>query len=82
MSGWPHPIPPKIDITMILSDLHRAGWVDQKIEVCLSFSNGYLAHLRKSSVQRISLEYAARLHNLWLDECRSERIQTLEETTG
>ncbi len=75
------PIPPKLDFQMIFADLHAAGWNDQKLEIALSFGKGYVSLLRSGNIARISLEYASRLHNLWLDERRSERNRTLAATT-
>lgn len=75
-------IPPQLDFDMILSDLQAVGWADQKLETCLGLGAGYVSHLRAGKIERISLVYASRLHNLWADEMeRFEPAQTLATTT-
>lgn len=75
------PIPPMLDFDMILGDLKSCGWSDQKLEIACGLGNGYVSLIRKGKIEKISLLYAARLHNLWVSEV-TERALTQVATTS
>lgn len=76
-------IPPMLDFAMILSDLKACGWADQKIEICLGLSPGFIYKLRMGKIKSVSLVTASRIHNLWADEVeRLAYTPTLVETSG
>ena len=60
-------VPAHLDIRAILGDLNRVGYIDYKIETACGFSQGYVNQLKRGHISRISYEYGARLHNLWVD---------------
>lgn len=73
------PIPVRIDIEAILTDLHILGWRDYKVEIICSMPRGMISKLRKGSIGQPSYGHAARLHNFWVDQ--SALLLTLANTT-
>lgn len=78
----PTPIPVAIDVEALLRDLASSGWRDQKIELALGFSPGYIAKLRQDPTQPIDRAYGrmARLYNLWCLEFASAQTVAAQTT--
>lgn len=61
-------IPAEIDVQAIIRDLNRVGWKDQKIEIALGLSKGYVAKLKEGPRPNRPYQLAARLFNFWEQE--------------
>ncbi len=61
-------IPAGIDHLMLLADLKRWGWQDNKIELACDFSSGYVSQLKCGNIKDMSYSKAARLFNFWESE--------------
>ncbi len=72
-------IPAGIDHLVLLADLKRWGWQDNKIELACAFSGGYVSQLKCGNIKDMSYSKAARLYNFW----EAERdLQTRRESSA
>jgi hypothetical protein len=61
-------MPYDIDVKAILADLRAMGWADQKVEILLGFSSGYIDKLRNGPNQCKAFQNRARLFSFWEEE--------------
>ena len=62
-------IPSEIDALKLIEDLLQKGYNDNRLEIVCGFSQGYIAAIRDGRVKQMAYQRAARLYNIWCEEC-------------
>jgi hypothetical protein len=79
----PPPMLPYFDYETYITELHRMGWKDYKIEMACGFAVGMIAQLRRRNFRDMLGQNAIRLYGLYADQLAAEyvRAQSLSNTT-
>lgn len=74
-------MPYDIDVRQILDDLKALGWKDQKLEILLGFSSGYIDKLRNGPRFCKAFQNRARLFALWEEESSAKPQRIGKQST-